>query len=158
MLSSNNDSAQQSNCGGLLCSREQLGAHLHEAKTPALVLTYGIAGDVAETELKLLLPLEPLARAVAAAGAGAPSALPETLREVSVEIAVHLGGATIALRDLLALEPGDVIPLEASPSTPVSVEVEGRPVGRGRLGVVDRTLAVSLESVPPSGPLAEFRP
>jgi len=103
---------------------------------------------VAETEAKLLVPLEPVQRMVVSAAAAGPDSLPEPLREVSVEVAVQLGGATIALRDLIALEPGDVIPLDATPASAVSVDVEGRPVGVGRLGILDRKLAVSLESVP----------
>lgn len=123
-------------------------AHLHEPKTPVLSVAFAVAGDVAETQLKLTLPLEPLREFAAGAAAAAPDALPDPLREVSVEVAVQLGGATIPLRDLIELEPGDVIRLDATPESAVTVDVEGRFVGSGRLGVVDRKLAISLESVP----------
>ena len=76
-----------------------------------------------------------------------PSKLPAHLGEIEVQVAARLPGCEIALDQLLALEEGDVIPLEARIGDPTELVVEGQPLALGRLGTHRGRLAVRIEKV-----------
>ena len=79
--------------------------------------------------------------------ASVPSKLPSHLGDIEVQVAARLPGCEIALDQLLALEEGDVIPLEARVGDPTELCVEGRPLALGRLGTHRGRLAVRIERV-----------
>lgn len=79
---------------------------------------------------------------------GAPP--PEHLRELPVELSAQLGSAEVALSDLLGLEVGDVIPLNASITTPIAIYVDGEPCASARFGVHDGRLAIQIQTIGPA--------
>jgi len=53
------------------------------------------------------------------------------LHRAPVQVTAQLGAARISVRDLMNLEPGDVVVLETGISEPITVEVGGQPALRG---------------------------
>lgn len=74
-----------------------------------------------------------------------PAALPGHLERVEVELSACLAGCEISLDQLLALEEGDVIPLEARLGDPTTLSVEGLTLAQARLGSHRGRLAVRIE-------------
>lgn len=64
--------------------------------------------------------------------------------ELSVE--VWLGTERVALERLLELKPGRVLPLGHDPDGPVDLVVNGSPVARGELVVVDGRFGFRVQS------------
>lgn len=106
----------------------------------------------ATSMLRLYVP--GVASAAPATNKLAPAApLPAHLGAVQVELKVILGAAHVPLSDLLALEPGDVIPLEREVGEALAVCVEDHACLRAKLGKSRGKLAVRIESIqrPPPG-------
>jgi flagellar motor switch protein FliM len=99
-------------------------------------------GDQAST-LRLVLPGiasdEPDARA------SVPEALPAHLEQVEVELSARMPGCELSLDQLLALEAGDVIPLDARLGDPTTLSIEGLTLAQGRLGRHRGRLALRIE-------------
>jgi len=74
-----------------------------------------------------------------------PAKLPAHLERVEVELSARLAGCEISLDQLLALEEGDVIPLEARVGDPTTLAVEGLTLAEARLGCHRGRLAVRVE-------------
>lgn len=74
-----------------------------------------------------------------------PERLPAHLDQVEIEVSARLKGCEISLDQLLALEEGDVIPLEARVGEPTDLCVDGLTLAEGRLGSHDGRLAVRIE-------------
>lgn len=120
------------------------------SETKCLVLSYTVAGDLAETELKLVFPASLFPRRhVAGETTERPAAPPPAIPSVGVEVAVRLGDTSIGLRDLLALEAGDVVSLDTDLGEPATLEVEGRPVATASVGTLDGSLAVQVDHLLP---------
>ncbi|MBY0397379.1 MAG: flagellar motor switch protein FliM [Thermoleophilia bacterium] len=66
------------------------------------------------------------------------------LGAVAVPVSVELGRAELELGDLLALEPGDVIPLQAAPGSDVTVRVGRRAAFLAQPGVRGKHSAVQI--------------
>lgn len=66
------------------------------------------------------------------------------LGAVRVPVSVELGGATLHVADLLALTPGDVIPLDRVPGQDVAVRVGELETFLGQPGLRGRRLAVQI--------------
>ena len=121
--------------------------------------TWREAGPEAEShrlevrlELRLAKQKSVLALYLPGVDCGAPSelpALPETLpahlEEVEVEVSARLGGCELSLDQLLGLETGDVVPLEARLGDPMTLCVEDLTLGEARLGSHRGRLAVRIE-------------
>ncbi len=106
----------------------------------------------AKSQMRLYLPgIAPAANAPQKIAPQAP--LPAHLGAVAVELKVVLGAARVPLADLLALEPGDVIPIEREVGETLGVSVEDRPCLRAKLGKTRGKLAIRIESIqrPPPG-------
>jgi len=101
--------------------------------------------------LQLLLPGFPRAPG---ASTGAPrslgGALPGHLARIEVEMHAELPGAEIPLSQLLALEEGDVIPIEARVGDPLVACVEGRRFAHAELGQYRGQLAMRIEGFDPN--------
>lgn len=68
----------------------------------------------------------------------------QELGGVSVAVSVELGSARLMVGDLLALAPGDVIPLEARVGGDVTVTVAGREAFTAQPGVQGKRMAVQI--------------
>ncbi len=69
------------------------------------------------------------------------------LQRAPVPISVTLGSAQLTFRDLLELQPGDVIPLDRGVDEDLAVNVSGRHKFWCRPGLVGKRLAVSITGV-----------
>ena len=69
----------------------------------------------------------------------------QILDDVEIDVAVRIDGCEVSLEQLLALEEGDVIPLDARVGTPAKVCVDGRVIGYGITGSKNGNLAVRIE-------------
>jgi flagellar motor switch protein FliM len=109
-----------------------------------------------EGRLRLCFPfgmIEPLvqrlaARQWAAAAAEPPGSRSAEIRaelgDVLVPLSVEIGRARLPLRRVLALQPGDLLPLGVPVSSAARLHVRGRPKFLGRVGRRGRTLAVQI--------------
>jgi flagellar motor switch protein FliM len=66
------------------------------------------------------------------------------LEEVSLQLRVELGRARLTVRELLALEPGDVLVLDQDVSFPLAVYVENEPCFYAFPGQRGRSLAIRI--------------
>ena len=96
-----------------------------------------------ESALRLYLP--GVAAGVSAASAPLAEQLPAHLERVEVELSAHLSGCEISLDQLMALEEGDVIPLEARLGDPATLSVDGLTLAEAQLGSHRGRLAVRVE-------------
>jgi flagellar motor switch protein FliM len=122
----------------------------------AILCPFELVGTLSG-RFQLVLPyaaVEPRKKLLAAPprlGAGADgdarfsAALVRELTQVKVEVTAELGRRTLQLAELLSLEVGHVVPLHATPRTPVSIYVQGRWKARGSARVVEGSQAVSLD-------------
>lgn len=96
----------------------------------------------------LLAPLRETLRASAEGEATGPdrrraALLSRQLQDAQVELVAHLGEATLSLRDLLQMQPGDVIPITVP--EPIRASVDGVPVLEGRYGTHGNHYAIQVE-------------
>lgn len=75
-------------------------------------------------------------------------ALDKTLARAPLRVDVMLGSADLELGPLLELQTGDVIRLPARLSDSAAIEIDGRCVAQGRLGMHDGRRAVQLVAAP----------
>ncbi len=121
-----------------------------------LSVYFQAAGEFLIGDLRLLIPfvaLEPYLEKFSkdAVTRLAPGAMRETMsktvRNVPLDLAVELGGARITLRQLLALQAGDVVSLDARFGSPAVLPVQGRPKFRGQVGRIGNRLAFQIADV-----------
>jgi len=74
--------------------------------------------------------------------------LQEHMTEVDVDVAVRIGGAALTVREVLDLEPGDVVLLDRDVGEPLDLIVEGRPKFEGQLLRSGRRLVFRLKTEP----------
>ena len=85
----------------------------------------------------------------------------ERLYDVPVELAVEIGRTQMTIRETLALGPGSIITLSRLAGEPVDLLVNGKPIARGEVVVIDEefglrvTEVVASEPAGPDGGLAE---
>jgi flagellar motor switch protein FliN/FliY len=75
---------------------------------------------------------------------GAERAEFEKLRDVELDLSIELGRAEMPLADVMALEPGVVVPLDKRAGDPVDIVVNGRLVARGEVVVVENKFCVRV--------------
>jgi flagellar motor switch protein FliN/FliY len=87
--------------------------------------------------------------------APAPEAGPvelERLRDVPVELAVEIGRTQMTIGETLALGPGSIVTLNRLAGEPVDLLVNGTPIARGEVVVIDEEFGLRItEVVPGSG-------
>jgi flagellar motor switch protein FliN/FliY len=71
----------------------------------------------------------------------------QLLMDVTVPVAVRLGGTQMALRDVLALGAGSVVRLDQPLGEPVDILVNGERVGRGEIVVVGDQFGVRVSEL-----------
>ncbi len=83
------------------------------------------------------------------AAAGAPSHEVDLgrLTDVSVELAVEVGRTRMSLGETMALGPGSVVTLDRLADKPVDLLVNGRPIARGEVVVIDEQFGLRITEV-----------
>ncbi|MBM4061722.1 MAG: hypothetical protein FJ265_11605 [Planctomycetes bacterium] len=131
-------------------------AQILPSQDVVLSVYFQAAGDFLLGDLRLALPfaaIEPLLeRFVRDSGAAtAPGSLREkvaaTVRTVPLDLAVQLGGARIRLRQLLDLQRGDVVQLQARLGDPAVVPVQGVPKFTAHVGRIGNRLGIQVADV-----------
>ena len=75
----------------------------------------------------------------------------EMLHGVDMELTVELGRTRMAVRDLLALSPGDVLELDRAAGSPADLLVNGRLIARGEVVVVDEDFGLRITQIVEDG-------
>ena len=120
--------------------------------TLELVLTLG------EESSTLLLHVPYLPQAFeegAQLDADEEAALPTHLERVEVEVLASFDGGEFSLSQLLALEEGDVLPIDARIGDPVVASVDGKPMAQASLGAQNGQKAVRIDGFEVDKGLAE---
>ncbi len=81
------------------------------------------------------------------AEAQAPAGDLERLESVSVEVAVEIGRTNMTLGGALALAPGSIVTLDRAADQPVDLLVNGRPIARGEVIVVDEEFGLRVTEI-----------
>lgn len=71
--------------------------------------------------------------------------LGQHLRQATVTVTASLGAGMVSVRDLMTLEPGDVLVLETQSDEPIAVAVEGQTAWRGRPTTFEGRYAVQVD-------------
>jgi flagellar motor switch protein FliN/FliY len=80
----------------------------------------------------------------------APAAEPaelERLHDVPVELAVEIGRTQMTIRETLALGPGSIVTLDRLAGDPVDLLVNGKPIARGEVVVIDEEFGLRVTEV-----------
>lgn len=78
---------------------------------------------------------------------GVETAMPgnlDLLLDVPLEITVELGRATKRVREVLTLGPGSIVELSKLAGEPVDLLVNGKPIAKGEVVVIDENFAVRI--------------
>jgi len=75
----------------------------------------------------------------------------ERLDQVTLELTVEVGRTRMSLGQALALGPGSVITLDRLADQPVDLLVNGKPVARGEVVVIDDVFGLRLTHIVESG-------
>ena len=71
----------------------------------------------------------------------------ERLYDVPVELAVEIGRTQMTIREALALGPGSIVPLQRLAGEPVDLLVNGKPIARGEVVVIDEEFGLRVTDV-----------
>jgi flagellar motor switch protein FliN len=90
------------------------------------------------------------------APAGDPAQPPELERlyDVPVELAVEIGRTRMTIRETLALGPGSIVTLNRLAGEPVDLLVNGKPIARGEVVVIDEEFGLRVTEVVGEAPAA----
>jgi len=91
------------------------------------------------------MPLQP------AAAAGGDGADLRRLHDVPVELAVEIGRTRMTIGQTLELRPGSVVSLNRLAGEPVDLLVNGKPIARGEVVVIDEEFGLRVTDVVSSG-------
>jgi flagellar motor switch protein FliN/FliY len=108
-----------------------------EARTEAEPPRRGKAGAMAENA-------DCAAQAAGPAGKSQRSGLLQQFAQIELSLTVEVGSLSIALKDLMSVEPGQLLALDRMTSEPVSVLVNGQPFARGEIVAVGDRYGVRL--------------
>jgi flagellar motor switch protein FliN len=76
-----------------------------------------------------------------------PAAELERLRDVPVELAVEIGRTRMTIGETLALGPGSIVTLNRLAGEPVDLLVNGKPIARGEVVVIDEEFGLRLTEI-----------
>ena len=71
----------------------------------------------------------------------------QRLHDVPVELAVEIGRTRMTIGETLALGPGSIVSLNRSAGEPVDLLVNGRPIARGEVVVVDEEFGLRVTEI-----------
>ena len=80
------------------------------------------------------------------------------LHDVPVELAVEVGRTKMTIREALALGPGSIVTLNRLAGEPVDLLVNGKPIARGEVVVVDESFGLRITEVLGAAPRPEEQP
>jgi flagellar motor switch protein FliN/FliY len=85
------------------------------------------------------------------------------LTEVTVELTVEVGRTRMKLGETMSLGPGSVVTLDRLADKPVDLLVNGRPIARGEVVVIDEQFGLRITEVvgaerPAAGAATSFTP
>jgi flagellar motor switch protein FliN/FliY len=89
------------------------------------------------------------------APAADPRAELDRLRDVPVDLAVEIGRTTMTIGETLALGPGSIVTLNRLAGEPVDLLVNGKPIARGEVVVIDEEFGLRITEVAGSARGAE---
>jgi flagellar motor switch protein FliN/FliY len=69
------------------------------------------------------------------------------LHDVPVELAVEVGRTHMTIREALALGPGSIVTLNRLAGEPVDLLVNGKPIARGEVVVIDEEFGLRVTEV-----------
>ena len=69
------------------------------------------------------------------------------ISNVEMALTVEIGRTRMAVRDVLAMEPGAVIELDRTAGSPADVLLNGRLIAHGEIVVVDQDYAVRITKI-----------
>ena len=87
------------------------------------------------------MPLQP------SAGIGADGADLRRLHDVPVELAVEIGRTRMTIGQTLELRPGSVVSLNRLAGEPVDLLINGKPIARGEVVVIDEEFGLRVTDV-----------
>ncbi len=73
-----------------------------------------------------------------------PFSMPSQLATIEVTLSVQIGSHRLPLRDLLAISPGQLVPLDRMTTEPVDIFVNGRAFARGEVVAIGSRFGVRL--------------
>jgi len=79
----------------------------------------------------------------------------ERLYDVPVELAVEIGRTQMTIRETLALGPGSIVTLNRLAGEPVDLLVNGKPIARGEVVVIDEEFGLRVTEVVAGEPAAD---
>jgi flagellar motor switch protein FliN/FliY len=71
----------------------------------------------------------------------------QRLHDVPVELAVEIGRTSMTIGETLALGPGSIVSLNRLAGEPVDLLVNGRPIARGEVVVVDEEFGLRITEI-----------
>jgi flagellar motor switch protein FliN/FliY len=71
----------------------------------------------------------------------------ERLRDVPVELSVEIGRTRMTIGETLGLGPGSIITLDRLAGEPVDLLVNGKPIARGEVVVIDEEFGLRVTEV-----------
>ena len=89
----------------------------------------------------------PFETTIAAQPVTADTAELERLYDVPVELAVEIGRTRMTIRETLALGPGSIVSLDRLAGEPVDLLVNGKPIARGEVVVIDEEFGLRVTDV-----------
>jgi flagellar motor switch protein FliN len=92
------------------------------------------------------VPFETTVSGAAGSGADGTPEL-ERLYDVPVELAVEIGRTQMTIRETLALGPGSIVTLNRLAGEPVDLLVNGKPIARGEVVVIDEEFGLRVTEV-----------
>jgi flagellar motor switch protein FliN len=92
------------------------------------------------------VPFETTVSGAADAGVDTTPEL-ERLYDVPVELAVEIGRTEMTIRETLALGPGSIVTLNRLAGEPVDLLVNGKPIARGEVVVIDEEFGLRVTEV-----------
>ena len=75
----------------------------------------------------------------------------QRLHNVPVELAVEIGRTRMTIGETLALGPGSIVSLNRLAGEPVDLLVNGRPIARGEVVVVDEEFGLRVTEIVSAG-------
>jgi flagellar motor switch protein FliN/FliY len=91
------------------------------------------------------VPFETTVSAPLDGAAGTPEL--ERLYDVPVELAVEIGRTHMTIRETLTLGPGSIVTLNRLSGEPVDLLVNGKPIARGEVVVIDEEFGLRVTEV-----------
>ncbi len=131
-------------------------AQILPSQDVVMTVYFQVAGEFLIGDLRLTIPfsaIEPLIdnftrdRTVTVEQGALQDTVQKTLGGVPIHIVGELGDAKIRLRQMLALQPGDVIPLDKRIGQPAIVPVQGKPKFKAHVGKIGNRMGLQVADV-----------